>query len=697
MLILEGQNIYDDKGGLKGKLELQEGERAGPFIICESSVGALHKVDPTLEESTAVITEADGSKYGHLMVLEGRFQMADTVNRNGRVYPEKVWDKVFEDTDFVGSVDGGEMLSEQDHPVDGETRLSRVVGRVTKLWRNPNNIKEVMGRLAVFDNEAGRNLKAIHEGGGRLGVSSRGTGSVVRLGGKDVVQEDFKPKTWDVVHGPSTPGAYPEEVTESYQGKTSVQETEMTKRLEEIASRLHRLKEKNISSLSRDARELVKESVEEIQNILTEENFGNDSPKAAKLVTEATNFIRDIKSINPLYESKGCQALINKAKEAAKNGDWDSAEGHMINCRNLISQQGIKGADYAVSNAIEMAKKKNSNWFSDRADDVWKAVQGGKVTEDDEVKTRPTDSDSVTEAVSNIGLKPLLDVQEALRSIRSAYRDTFSIEGPLSKDEIRGINEAAKKMVEKAEWFYENSPTIKATIRRNLLTESVPVVVEANSEAELYEKINESTKGTVGSIFIEVDRSEKVYSESAKRFKSLIETQVIEKERAVRDLAENRADLSELSAKLTGAKRLIEAYAIRCKHLEKVNKDLTEDTKAACTILDEIPREFSEERLKGTIEGIAVSNPHIRGITESLSKCTTLTEAFQIASYLGNRKTPTIEREPFDQKSFDEAVQEDKKSRLVKLEESKTLNNRDDLSLDLTDRILTEMRNRGSV
>jgi hypothetical protein len=138
------------------------------------------------------------------------------VNANNRIYPESIWKKVLEgDCAFQKRLGNGEVLGEADHPKDGETLLSRVAGMTTKIWRNESNDKEIMGRLVVFDNEKGRSLKAIHDGGGRLGVSSRGNGSVVRMDGKDVVQEDYQLDTWDVVHNPSTPGAYPSEVGES--------------------------------------------------------------------------------------------------------------------------------------------------------------------------------------------------------------------------------------------------------------------------------------------------------------------------------------------------------------------------------------------------------------------------------------------------------------------------------------------------
>jgi hypothetical protein len=163
----------------------------------------------------------EGKGKNVLLTLEGVFQRGDVKNANNRIYPDSIWKKVLEaDGKWLKAVQEGDMLGEADHPKDGDTLLSRVACMVTDLRRDENDGKAILGRIAVFDTAAGRNLKAIHEGGGRLGVSSRGQGSVVRMDGSDVVQEDFDLQTWDIVYNPSTPGAYPNEVVEGAQKKS---------------------------------------------------------------------------------------------------------------------------------------------------------------------------------------------------------------------------------------------------------------------------------------------------------------------------------------------------------------------------------------------------------------------------------------------------------------------------------------------
>ena len=348
--ILEGNQVWQD-GQLIGPLDLTEGQRAGPFVIIESC-GSLTEVKPTIAEQKMQL--AEGKKTpGHLMTLEGRFQMSDTKNANNRIYPESIWKKVFEttDTDLLQSVERGEMLGEMDHPKDGETRLDRVAGRVSRLWRNENDKKEIMGRFVVFDNERGRNLKAIHEGGGRLGVSSRGQGSVVRLDGKDVVQEDFKLQTWDVVHNPSTPGAYPEEVTESVITKQTTKENDTMSLFADLQKRVSRLRKRELTSLSKDAVGLLREEAVEIQEALTTEDFNSESVKASRLVTEVTNFIRDLGDVKQV-KNPAVITEITDEEEEKKSRRADTADAVVT-----LVTEAVQNPPTDLQEATKVARK----------------------------------------------------------------------------------------------------------------------------------------------------------------------------------------------------------------------------------------------------------------------------------------------------------------------------------------------------
>ena len=68
--------------------------------------------------------------------------------------------------------------------------------------------KDVVGKVKVLDTPAGRILKDLIRGGVKLGISSRGLGSVKSSGGRNLVQEDFQLICFDFVSDPSTIGAF---------------------------------------------------------------------------------------------------------------------------------------------------------------------------------------------------------------------------------------------------------------------------------------------------------------------------------------------------------------------------------------------------------------------------------------------------------------------------------------------------------
>ncbi len=136
--------------------------------------------------------------------VEGVFQRADVENANKRVYPRGIWERITNDKGVVESLQGRSMYGELDHPPDGKTKLSRVSHIVTGLTLEKDGT--VTGAAEVIENTPnGAILKALFEAGTRVGISSRGSGSV----NSGVVGDDFKLTTFDFVARPSTPGATP--------------------------------------------------------------------------------------------------------------------------------------------------------------------------------------------------------------------------------------------------------------------------------------------------------------------------------------------------------------------------------------------------------------------------------------------------------------------------------------------------------
>ena len=135
--------------------------------------------------------------------LSGRIQTADKKNGNGRSYPYKVLKREVDNYNKI--VKDNRACGELDHPDDSVINLKNVSHIVTDVWWEG---KDVMGKIKVLDTPSGRILKDLINAGVKLGISSRGMGSVQEQMGTSMVQEDFELICFDIVSEPSTPNAY---------------------------------------------------------------------------------------------------------------------------------------------------------------------------------------------------------------------------------------------------------------------------------------------------------------------------------------------------------------------------------------------------------------------------------------------------------------------------------------------------------
>ena len=151
-----------------------------------------------------LLTEEEKRDVANGMIyLSGKLQEASVVNGNGRVYPEDVL--VREVKNYQKLVKENRALGELDHPDDSVINLKNASHMVTAIWMEG---KSVMGKVKVLNTDAGKTLRALVEDGVKLGISSRGMGSVSEAAGNVVVQEDFQLICFDFVSEPSTPNAF---------------------------------------------------------------------------------------------------------------------------------------------------------------------------------------------------------------------------------------------------------------------------------------------------------------------------------------------------------------------------------------------------------------------------------------------------------------------------------------------------------
>lgn len=159
-------------------------------------------------DTVEFITEGTGA--GRKYAIEGVFMQAEKPNRNNRVYPRKI---LFNAVDkYVNEqVIPGRAVGELNHPNGPTINLDKVSHRITKLTFDGNN---VVGKALILDTPMGQIVQGLLNGGVRLGVSSRGMGSVEKNGKMNMVKEDFVLATVDIVQDPSAYEAFVEGLME---------------------------------------------------------------------------------------------------------------------------------------------------------------------------------------------------------------------------------------------------------------------------------------------------------------------------------------------------------------------------------------------------------------------------------------------------------------------------------------------------
>jgi len=136
-------------------------------------------------------------------ILSGVMQMSETQNGNGRIYPHAILER--EVGNYLKMVKERRALGELDHPDTSVINLSNASHLVTDIWMDG---QKCMGKIEVLNTPTGNVLKELVNAGVKLGISSRGMGSVTESNGVTMVEDDFQLICFDMVSDPSTPGAF---------------------------------------------------------------------------------------------------------------------------------------------------------------------------------------------------------------------------------------------------------------------------------------------------------------------------------------------------------------------------------------------------------------------------------------------------------------------------------------------------------
>jgi len=208
-------------------------------------------------EEVSLTTELDEATGKKSHFIEGIFMQSEIKNRNGRVYPKEVMKK--EVSRYVNEfVKKSRAFGELGHP-DGPTiNLDKVSHLITSLEEDGDNY---IGKAKILSTPNGQIVRNLIDDGAKLGVSSRGLGSLEQKGGAQYVKSDFQLATaGDIVADPSAPEAFVEGIMEGVEwiyenGILKAQELDMM-RTNLKTAKLNQLEEVKLNTWKRFVKNL---------------------------------------------------------------------------------------------------------------------------------------------------------------------------------------------------------------------------------------------------------------------------------------------------------------------------------------------------------------------------------------------------------------------------------------------------------
>lgn len=208
-------------------LRLLKESEEGFGVICEwnTSKGPSGFISLDLQSNTILKEfEEKNNKDVNSVFMNCILQKCDTENKNGRYYPKHVLER--EDQKYQQLIVEGRAEGEANHPDASIIDVKNCSHRVVKTWWEGNTL---MGVLEIMTSPgyhkhgiiscAGDIIADKLRRGVKMGISSRGVGSLKMIQGKNTVQDDFELICYDLVHSPSTPGAF------LYPGETKINES----------------------------------------------------------------------------------------------------------------------------------------------------------------------------------------------------------------------------------------------------------------------------------------------------------------------------------------------------------------------------------------------------------------------------------------------------------------------------------------
>ena len=334
-----------------------------------------------LDESAICEAEVKKSPFKIIGKLVGKFAPVGGFSRNNRYYPESHWRGVLESAEVQRRLKGREMLGMIGHEDarvgDNQIRaglISHIVSCL-EIREDKSGKPFLYGEMDILDTPAGRILKAMHEGGAGLYVSSRAAGKLLDTPGKPykTVAPQFFLETWDVVARPGFIEAKPvyEEVTNESITEENINEldnktveSDLKKREDQLADAEAHAKEN--PKAAEEAKKKFENAVDSAQKraerndeILDQDSKGNfvhyknESEEIAELNNKISQLTKIIeKVVNDVYEEETSEKVeVKSEKKEDEKADKKAALPAFI---KIMAESNI--SEEAFSEILDMIK-----------------------------------------------------------------------------------------------------------------------------------------------------------------------------------------------------------------------------------------------------------------------------------------------------------------------------------------------------
>lgn len=451
------------------------------------------------------------TKKGVLRVIRGPVAEWINLNRNNRMYSERLWDRVLASSYVKEQLMYKTLYGEGNHPTDRyEVDFARVSHVIWDMWKVPES-NQIFAEIAILDTPLGRILNTLYEAGGIIGYSSRAGGTLhQRKGFVEVDENDYNFVTFDAVPYPSVVAARPQEVLESVVESVNI----------ELPDEVHTKLCDIIQESGLENKDVIKDFIYSIK--------GFNLEKEIQLLEGNPKVIKD-EPVKSESESRSLETTLSLLKESS----------HQIN--DLRAENQTLTTNNAALKVENESLKKNLN---ESLSKVTELMSDSKSMSHDMTVAESRFNDTITDLERRIKLLEgviedrdleilnLRGVEEACKVLRQENEGIKSSLKALSEKKIdaeQSISENAKVRSELKEAYREISDMISESTKKD---EEIQSLVENTHKLEeelknAQSKVDESGNSELASLELkntELAEEIKVLSESVNNLNGVNES-----------------------------------------------------------------------------------------------------------------------------------------------------------------------------